>query len=121
MYVPGGNREVAEASAVFYAVLELCGLPVQKDLSRYSVRPTDGGDYIVNIELERTVSDPDYRPSVDLSGMWVCGDMLAEVGKVSGFVLVCAFPLHIANRRLGEQPNGRLRISVRVYHRRHHR
>lgn len=81
MYVPGGNRELAEASAVFYAVLELCGLPVQKDLSRYSVRPTDGGDYIVNIELERTVSDPDYRPSVDLSGMWVCGSMWRKSEK----------------------------------------
>lgn len=81
MYVPGGNRELAEAAVLFYAVMEKCGLSAQKDLSRYIVRPTDGGDYIVNIELERTVSDPDYRPSVDLSGMWVCGSMWRKSEK----------------------------------------
>ena len=75
MYVPGGNRELAEASAVFYAVLELCGLSAQKDLSRYIVRPTDGSDYIVNVELETTASDPDYTPAFDFAEFSVCGSM----------------------------------------------
>ena len=75
MYVPGGNRELAEAAVLFYAVMEKCGLSAQKDLSRYIVRPTDGGDYIVNVELETTASDPDHTPAFDFAEFSVCGSM----------------------------------------------
>lgn len=75
IYIPGGNRELMEAAAVFYGISHKCGIWNDKDLSRYFVETTDGGSYIVTVNLNAVRSDPDYVPMLDIPPYWACGDM----------------------------------------------
>ena len=75
-YIPGGNRELLEAAAIFYGVANKCRLDVKKDLSPYYIKTTDGGNYIAYIETERTPTDEDYVPTLQLPPMWACGNMV---------------------------------------------
>lgn len=75
VYVPGGNYEVFEAAAVFYALLNKCCLESNKDLSKYYIKPTGGGDYIACVHLDEKPVDPDYVPTLPNVNYWVCGNM----------------------------------------------
>lgn len=75
VYLPDGNRELLEAAAVFYGVSNRCGLPISKDLSKYIIKTTDGGEYIAWVNLIQKQSDIAYRPTLHLPSYWACGDM----------------------------------------------
>lgn len=75
VYIPGGNRELLEAAAVFYGVSCKCNLSIAKDLSRYIIKTTDGGEYMAFVNLDSQPSDPDYVPTLDLPSYWICGSM----------------------------------------------
>lgn len=76
-YIPGGNRQLLEASAVFYAVSNCCSLKDSvsyKDIEKYNISDLCGGKYIAHIELEKECSDPDYE--MKNNGDYdFCGDM----------------------------------------------
>lgn len=75
VYLPDGNRELLEAAAVFYGVSNRCGLPICKDLSKYIIKTTDGGEYIAWVNLIQKQSDIAYRLTLHLPSYWACGDM----------------------------------------------
>lgn len=75
IYIPGGNHQLLEAAAIFYGVSNKCKLDIKKDLSSYFINTTDGGHYIACIELEKTQSDPDYMPVLNIPSMSSCGSM----------------------------------------------
>lgn len=81
IYIPGGNRELLEAAAVFYAVLQKCGIPIQKDLSNYMIKTTAGGEFIASVDIECKSSDPDYKFERQWPDYWVCGSMWRESSK----------------------------------------
>ncbi len=75
VYIPSNNREVLEAAAIFYGVANKCRLGVKRDLSKYFIKTTAGGNFIAVIETERVPTDPDYVPTLHLPPMWSCGNM----------------------------------------------
>ena len=81
IHIPGGNRELLEAAAVFYAVLHKCEIPIQKDLSNYIIKTTAGGEFIATVDTEWNVSDPDYKQERQWPDYGVCGSMWRESGK----------------------------------------
>ena len=81
VWIPGKNRELLEAAAVFYGVANKCLLPVKRDLSPYQIRTQAGGHFIAFVELPAEQTDPDYVPTLRLPSMWTCGDMNRWSGK----------------------------------------
>lgn len=75
VYIPGGNRELFEAAAVFYGISNKCNIPIHKDLSKYLIKTTAGGSFIVLVGLNPKQSDPDYVPTIENPDCWACGDM----------------------------------------------
>ena len=75
VYIPGGNYELLEAAAIFYAITNNCDLPIKKDLSKYNIKTTDGGKYIAYVNLPATRSDPDYTSDMKHPSYWACGNM----------------------------------------------
>ena len=75
IYIPGGNRELFEAAAIFYAVFNKCGVDIKTDLSKYRIKTLDGGDFIAFINIPATQIDPDYTPSQSYPSYWACGNM----------------------------------------------
>lgn len=85
VYIPGGNRELLDAAAIFYGVSNKCRLPVKKDLSRYYIKTTDGGNYTAYVEIPSTQFDTDYKPTLSLPSYWACGWMFRESKKYQVF------------------------------------
>jgi hypothetical protein len=85
VYIPGGNRELLEAAAIFYGVVNKCGIPVKKDLSKYYIKTTAGGDFIAFIDLPQTRLDKDYKPTFDQKSFWTCGNMSRGSEKYAVF------------------------------------
>ena len=75
VYIPGGNRELLEAAAIFYAVSNNCGVAPNTDLSKYRIKTVAGGNFIASIDIPATRSDPDYVPSQVYPSYWACGNM----------------------------------------------
>ena len=76
VYIPGGNRELLEAAAIFYGVGNKCQIhAADKDLSPYIIKTTDGGSYFARVHLKSERSDPEYEPTLKLPSYWVCGGM----------------------------------------------
>ena len=75
VYIPGGNYELLEAAAIFYAITNNCWLPIKRDLSKYYIKTTDGGKYIAYVNLPAIQADPDYKRDFEHPSYWVCGDM----------------------------------------------
>ena len=75
LYIPGGNRELFEAAAIFYGIINKCGIAMERDLSRYRILTTDGGDYNTYVTLDSQPSDPDYKPIFDRNRYLGCGSM----------------------------------------------
>ncbi|MBO5212257.1 MAG: sigma-70 family RNA polymerase sigma factor [Clostridia bacterium] len=75
VYIPSGNRELLEAAAIFYAISNKCSISSGKDLSKYDIKTTAGGDFIATIELESKAIDPDFTPTLDLPSYYACGSM----------------------------------------------
>lgn len=81
VYIPSGNRELLEAAAVFYGVSNKCRITIGKDLSKYNIKTTDGGDYFASVNLSQTQSDPKYTSTLALPSYWACGDMTRSSEK----------------------------------------
>ncbi len=75
VYVPGGNRELLEAAAIFYGISNKSGITVKKDLSEYLIKPVIGGEYFALVELKQENLTPDYKSAIDNSRYQACGDM----------------------------------------------
>lgn len=102
-YIPGGNRELLEAAAIFYGVSNKCRLPVKKDLSRYYIKTTDGGNYIAYVEIPSTQSDRDYKPTLSLPSYWACGWMFRQSNKYP--VFACSIDTRYSARNGSWQGN----------------
>lgn len=84
IYIPGGNRELLEAFAIFFGIINKCGTYVNKDLSPYNIITTDGGDYTAYIELNsKSQSETEQKFSY-----WSCGPMSRLSVK---YPSVCSF------------------------------
>ena len=85
IYIPGGNRELFEAAAIFAAVFEKCSLHIDKDISKHRIKTLDGADYFVTVETESEIIDPDYKCEFDLSELETkykcCGEMTRNSQK----------------------------------------
>lgn len=75
VYIPGGNRELFEAAAIFYGVANKCQLSVKKDLSKYYIKTTGGGDFTTFIEVPSKQIDTDYVSILQSEDLTSCGDM----------------------------------------------
>lgn len=78
VYIPSGNRELLEAAAILYGIMNKCQISVQKDLSPYCIKTTDGGHYIAYVTPPATQTDPDYKQTLDMAPYWICGDMTRQ-------------------------------------------
>lgn len=75
IYLPDGNRELFEASVIYYAIANKCTIESGiRGLEKYSFRTMDGGKYAVTVDVKSACIDPDYKPSVPLN-YWACGSM----------------------------------------------
>ena len=83
VYIPGGNRELFVAAAIFYAIEHKCMLQIDKDVSKYRIRTLDGGDYSVTVEIKSEISDPEYirDPAISAKEYWACGTMTRSSAK----------------------------------------
>ena len=75
VYLPTGNRELLEASAIFYGIANQVDLHMKKDLSKYMIKTMAGGTFIATLDIPYTITDPDYQPSFVHSTYWSCGSM----------------------------------------------
>ena len=75
VYIPGGNRELLEAAAIFYGISNNCNIFLKTDTSKYYIKTLAGGDFIAFVDIPSTQSDPDYVPSQNWPSYWACGDM----------------------------------------------
>lgn len=75
VYIPGGNRQLFEAAAIFYAINNNCRIETKTELSQYHIKTLAGGDFVAFVDIPSTQSDLDYVMSQDYPSYWVCGDM----------------------------------------------
>lgn len=75
IYIPSGNRELFEAAAIFYGVANKCQIPIHKDLSKYVIKTTDGGEYIAFVDLPQKQKDVDYVSALPPMNLYACGNM----------------------------------------------
>ena len=75
VYIPSGNRELFEAAAIFYGVTNKCQISINKDLSKYYIKTTAGGDFIAFVDLPQKQIDTDYVPTLKPQDLYSCGDM----------------------------------------------
>ncbi len=83
VYIPGGNPELFEATAIFYAIANKCDLPIEKNVSPYLVKTLDGGEYYVTVNLKSEIIDPDFKPTIEEStrDYTACGSMTRNAWK----------------------------------------
>lgn len=81
VYVPGGNRELLEAAAIFYAVACKCTIHTTRDISNYYITTADGGAYIAYASIPQTKTDPDYKEKYFRDYYNACGSMWRESAK----------------------------------------
>lgn len=84
VYIPGGNYELLEAAAVFYGITNKGSTLINKDLSKYYIKTTAGGDFIASVHLESVPEDPEYQTSFDPKLIWSTGNMIRESSKYPG-------------------------------------
>lgn len=75
VYIPTKNRELFEASVIFYALAHNCRISANIDTSKYHIKTTAGGDFIATIDIKSSPIDPEYVPSIERKNHWSCGSM----------------------------------------------
>lgn len=76
IYIPGGNRELFEAAAIFYGICSKARIDVpKKDLDKYYIKSADGGEAVIDVELYCKPRDPDYIMKFDKDEYFSCGEM----------------------------------------------
>ena len=85
IYIPSGNPELFEATAIFYAIVNKFDLPIVKNVSPYLIRTLDGGEYYVTVNLKSEIIDPDFKPILEEStrDYTACGSMTRNSWKYS--------------------------------------
>ncbi|MBO5356362.1 MAG: sigma-70 family RNA polymerase sigma factor [Clostridia bacterium] len=83
VYIPSGNFELLEAAAIFYAITNKCVIPMSKDMSKYDIKTTAGGDFVASVYLHAEQEDKDYIPTIQMKDYWACGSMLRDSKKYS--------------------------------------
>lgn len=84
IYIPGGNRELFEATVIFYSIIGKCSIPfAEKDLGRYKIKTLDGGDYYVNVQIKAEITDPEYSFTIkeSVKDYSACGPMIRGSDK----------------------------------------
>jgi RNA polymerase sigma factor (sigma-70 family) len=83
IYIPSGNPELFEATAIFYAIVNKFDLPIVKNVSPYLIRTLDGGEYYVTVNLKSEIIDPDFKPILEEStrDYSACGSMMRNSWK----------------------------------------
>lgn len=83
VYIPGGNPELFEATAIFYAIVNKFDLPIVKNVSPYLIKTLDGGEYYVTVNLKSEIIDPDFKPTIEEStrDYTACGSMMRNAWK----------------------------------------
>ena len=76
IYIPSGNRELLEATAVFYAISSNCDLLEKLDFSKYYIKTLAGGDFIATVNIPSVQRDPDYTMTHQFSSYWACDGMM---------------------------------------------
>ena len=83
VYIPGGNRELLEAAAIFYGISNNCSIDndaFNRDLSKYQISTLDGGKYIATVNLKCESIDPDYQMKMNRK-YWSSGTMWRSSDK----------------------------------------
>jgi DNA-binding Lrp family transcriptional regulator len=75
VYLPTENRELLERTILLHKLTGTCIKGADRDLSRYTIKTTAGGDFRAYVELESTRTDPDYEPKNMRKNYWCCGTM----------------------------------------------
>ena len=83
IYIPSGNPELFEATAIFYAIANKFDLPIVKNVSPYLIKTLDGGEYYVTVNLKSEIIDPDFKPILEEStrDYSACGSMMRNSWK----------------------------------------
>ena len=83
IYIPSGNPELFEATAIFYAIVNKFDLPIVKNVSPYLIKTLDGGEYYVTVNLKSEIIDPDFKPILEEStrDYSACGSMMRDSWK----------------------------------------
>ena len=81
VYIPSGNRELLEAAAIFYGVVNKCCISMNRNLSKYYIKTTAGGDFIACVGRKSEQSDPEYKRTLKTPSYWFCGNMVRDSGK----------------------------------------
>jgi RNA polymerase sigma factor (sigma-70 family) len=83
IYIPSGNPELFEATAIFYAIVNKFDLPIVKNVSPYLIKTLDGGEYYVTVYLKSEIIDPDFKPILEEStrDYSACGSMTRNAWK----------------------------------------
>ncbi len=83
IYIPSGNLELFEATAIFYAIVNKFDLPIVKNVSPYLIKTLDGGEYYVTVNLKSEIIDPDFKPTIEEStrDYTACGSMMRNAWK----------------------------------------
>lgn len=98
IYIPSGNYELLEAAAIFYAITNKCVIPMSKDMSKYDIKTTAGGDFIAFVELRAEQEDKEYVPTIEMKNYWSCGSMLRDSGKYPS-VLSWSIDSYLSSRK----------------------
>jgi len=75
VWLPTGNRELLEMSILFHKIFCTPMRCVERDLSKYFIKTTDGGSFIAYVNLESVRSDPDYVVKLPPKNYSCCGVM----------------------------------------------
>lgn len=81
IYIPSGNRQLLLCAATVYGIANKCRIPIKKDLSKYYIKTTDGGNFIATVNLPSRQSDTEYQPTLQLPSYWACGNMNRQSSK----------------------------------------
>lgn len=81
VYIPGNNRELFEAAAIFYGITNKCLIKSSKDISKYIVKTTAGGEFTAQVYINSRRADPEYKAALKLPSYYACGDMIRESNK----------------------------------------
>lgn len=81
VYLPDGDRELLEATAVFCGIIEKCRIRSNVDQSKYQIHPLVGGAYIAIVTPDAKREDPEYVPTLEPQNYFACGVMTRRSGK----------------------------------------
>ena len=83
VYIPGENRELLDALAVWAGMVYKWKKDSVIDVSKYYIKTTDGGKYMAFVNFQSEPVDPDFIPRFSDNDYWTCGTMIRASQKYS--------------------------------------